>query len=301
LPFEMVERVMCQVSPEDRLALRLVCKYWAKLIEESPRCWSGIILKADASMIDQVPEMLGSPNMRYLRQLKVYPYMTHDIGVRTVDGKLIKAVVDHPGLTVVDLSRIDLSKVDPEMLAVAVGGVERVNLYGTNLSNQQLDTLFTSILQGSKLKKLLIGDLVMRTVDPEMLAKAVNMLEYVNLYWSILTMEQRKAILTAVTVETKLKSLKMNEWISFKEDRFLLARAVNMLEEVDLSHATLNKQGLENVLRESLKPDSKLRRLWLEGVSPIDQVDKELLTLAANKYELTTTSISIHHSSLPDS
>ena len=35
-----------------------------------------------------------------------------------------------------DLSRIDMSEVDLELLAEAVAGVNRVNLYGTNLSNQ---------------------------------------------------------------------------------------------------------------------------------------------------------------------
>ena len=34
-----------------------------------------------------------------------------------------------------DLSRIDMSEVDLELLAEAVAGVNRVNLYGTNLSN----------------------------------------------------------------------------------------------------------------------------------------------------------------------
>jgi len=300
LPFEIVEKVMCQVAPPDRLALRLVCKFFAKVIEESPRCWFGIALNADAKMIDQVPEMLKSPNMRYVRQLKVVPYTTYDM-VDTVDEKLIKAVVDHPGLTLLDLSRINLSEVDPELLAVAVNGVERVNLYQTSLSNQQLDALFTGIIQGSKLRKLLIGDLGMEAVDPELLSRAVNKLQYVSLYWSLLTMEQKKAIFTAITVGTVLKSFKMTEYISFEEDPFLIARAVNKLEEVDLTYSTLSQQELENVLQESLKPDSKLRRLWLKRVSPIEQVDVELLHLVSNKLELYTASASLHHASLPDS
>ena len=200
-----------------------------------------------------------------------------------------------------DLSRIDMSEVDPELLAEAVTGVERVNLYGTNHSNPQMDSLFTRILQGSKLKKLLIGDLAMRNVDPVMLAGAINKLEYVNLYLSMLTNEQKKTILTAITVGTKLKSLKMQSSLFFYDDPYLLARAVNMLEEVDLSYAVLNKYELENAIRESLQPYSKLRRFWLKGVGgALAHVDEELLLMAADKIELTSTSVSLHHSSLPD-
>ena len=62
------------------MATRLICKFWEKVFEvnrfynsalnlieqkrisqcqDSPRCWKGITLHADNSIIDQVPEMLS--------------------------------------------------------------------------------------------------------------------------------------------------------------------------------------------------------------------------------------------------
>ena len=102
LPSELVVKVICHVSPQNRMATMLICKFWEKVFEvnrfynsalnlieqkrisqcqDSPRCWKEITQHTDTSIIDQVPEILRSMKMRYLRQLKVYSYMTHDIGV----------------------------------------------------------------------------------------------------------------------------------------------------------------------------------------------------------------------------
>ena len=108
-----------------------------------------------------------------------------------------------------NISGNNLSGVDPGLLATALNRLEEVEMYGgTWLTVQQVEGILTGLHAGL-VKKLDISYNNMSTVDPGLLASAVNGLKEVVMFGTELTVQQAEAILTQSLVKTSVRSLRM--------------------------------------------------------------------------------------------
>ena len=152
--------------------------------------------------------------------------------------------------------------------------LKEANLPGTQLTKQQLEAIFTAISTGtSQLRTLYLQNNNLSSVEPPLLARAVSSLENLNLSYTQLKRHQLETILTPLSVEApclKILNLRSSPMSSVEAD--LLARAVNNLEEVNLSSCQLSKKQAEAILTESLMKTS-LKRLDIRFV----RLDKDLV------------------------
>ena len=107
-----------------------------------------------------------------------------------------------------DLSMNNLSAVNPIILTSAVSRLEKVDLFETQLTVQQVEAIMTAIAGDEcLLKTLKILRNKMHTVNPCVMALAVNSLESIEMSTGHMSLHQVEAILTKSLEKTSLKSL----------------------------------------------------------------------------------------------
>ena len=148
------------------------------------------------------------------------------------DLALCQALVASPcALRRLDLWENELSSVEPELLARAVATLEEVNLGRTGLTREQGEAIFAALAgTGSSLRKLFMSENNLSSVEPGVMARAVNGLASVTLKWNTLTGEQVNTILAASLEGTRLTDL----WVVGYEggvqvDKDLVTRAKQVI------------------------------------------------------------------------
>ena len=134
-----------------------------------------------------------------------------------------------------NISCNNLSSVDPLLLVRAVSRLEEINLDGTELTFMQARGIMLTIGfdKFSTVQKLVLSDNDLSKVKPDLLAKAVNRLEEVDMTNSQLTLEQVEAILKQSLVSTYLKSIFMTEPFEGKSlDEQIIEKARTVIKGV---------------------------------------------------------------------
>ena len=138
---------------------------------------------------------------------------------------------------------------DAGLLARAVNSLVEVNIWNTQLTQEQVKEIVTAVCsEGSPLKTLDTRWNDLSSIKEVLLATAVNSLEHVNLQYTELTRQQIKEILTAVCAGgfwLKNLNLSLNNMSPVEEG--LLARAVNSLVEVSLDSTQLTRHQLDAI------------------------------------------------------
>ena len=200
-----------------------------------------------------------------------------------VSEEVLEAVTRHPGLRKMGMRCSKLSSMDPGLLARMVKKLEELEMWNRQVTGQQLEAVMTALCEGdSGLKKLTIADNDLSSVDAGLLASAVKTLEGVEMYYTHLTVEQGTAIFTAINQENcNMKKLDISENNLSSVDTGLLARSVNMLEEVVMNRTELTVKQMEAILTQSLVKTS-LRRLEMNMGDDWDdlEIDRELVARA---------------------
>jgi len=176
-----------------------------------------------------------------------------------------------------DLTRINLSSVDSELFARGITKLQEFNSFLTNITIDQLNSLFTALSRNTQLKKLSVFSNNLSSVDPELLARGVTRLE--DVYFTNITNEQSEAIFTAISQNnSQLKKLNLRFINLSCVDPAVLAKAVARLEEVDLRHTELSTEQLNSLLK-SVQKDTKLKKLLLQG-NQIAELDVDVVSNA---------------------
>ena len=122
---------------------------------------------------------------------------------------LLTAICKGSTLVKLNIGRNSLSEVEPELLSKAVARLEEVNLRRCSISARQADHLMRAISsKASQTRRLNIAENFLTSINPTLLAVALNSLEEVVLYFTFLNKEQARAVLNRSLVETQLKRLK---------------------------------------------------------------------------------------------
>lgn len=90
---------------------------------------------------------------------------------------------------------VNLSSVNPSLLAGAVAGLEEVRLYLATLTTHQLDTILTTIAKPCRLRRLSVMSVDLSSVNSALLARVVNKLEEVDMYGTSLSVSQVEEVL----------------------------------------------------------------------------------------------------------
>ena len=119
-----------------------------------------------------------------------------------------------------------------------------------HLTPQQLEVVFTSTYTATSLKCLDMGYNNLSSVEPKLLAEAVNKIQEVRLNWARLSIPQIEVLLASLNKNTKLKklSLRGNQAAACIEPK-LLVDSVAMLGELDLAFTRPTRQQACAVLR----------------------------------------------------
>ena len=189
---------------------------------------------AQLSLVD--PGLLA----RVVNRLEEVEMWSKDLTMKQWEEIMIAKVNGDSRLKKLDLSNNILPKVDASLLARAEARLEEVKLWDTRLTMKQWEEVMPAIGQGdSRLKKHEISNNNMSTVDPGLLARAVNRLEEVDMFRTQLTFQQAEAVLTQSLVKTSLGKLEFSEdWNSFPDkdpedvDEELVARTRMVIGEL---------------------------------------------------------------------
>ena len=245
----VLELVFGLLLPRDMKNVVLVCRLWRE-VGEDPRFWAWVVIRVTRRNMITVPERLESRRMRAVRELRVTVEVSEEV---------LQAMARHQGLRVVKMATANLSLLEPGQLAMVVARSEEVDLFGTQLVGQQLKALLTAISSGdSRLKKLAISVYKLSSFDLRLLSNAVNRLEEVELWGLDLTLKPWEEFMTSICEGgSRLKKMDISNSNMSTVDASLLARAVNRLEEVDMSEDTeITKEQVEAILTQSLMKTS---------------------------------------------
>ena len=293
LPAEMLGRVFRLLTHVDLKNAVLVCKWWRE-VGEMPQLWSWACIKVDCAKCPCLPEMPEARMMRPVRRMEVRCCNAQRKPEVAVIEEVLLAAARHPGIKELVIS-VDLSAVDPELLAWTVIQLEEVKLFFTHLSFMHIFTICATITEHSSLKSLYLGKgatYVLSEVDANVLAQAITHLVGVRIGNAQLIPEQLEAIFVALDSSSQLKRLNFccNNLASL--DAHLMARVLNKIEEVELYGAYITCEQITAICTLMME-NSKLKVLDLKCIKTwtmqkghdIAMVDPVLLAHAITQLE----------------
>jgi len=254
LPTEMMERVFRLLPPRDLKAVVLVCRWWRK-VGEAPALWAWVCFRVGYTRPERddgsLFEMMDSRRLQAMRRMEVSS---------GVSDELLQAVVNHPGLKEIQIGWIPtFSSVNPHLFGQALAQLEEVQLFGANVSVQQVAAICTAMSGNSNLKKLNLSNNLlnwdqseMPIVDANILAQAVSKLEEVGLQYTTMNLQQVEAIFAALNTSSHLKVLDITGNDLSSVDPDVLARVVSKLETADISNTFLTEQQMDRILTKSI-------------------------------------------------
>ena len=142
-------------------------------------------------------------------------------------------------LNSLNITGINLSSVEPEMLASIVNKMEKVNLWYSKLTTQQVTVLCQVMKENSQLKSLHLGWNNLSSVEPELLASGLSKCENLNVWNTKLTTEQVTALYKVLKMNNPLKCLNLEGNSLSGVEPHLLATVVSKMEEVSLGSTKL--------------------------------------------------------------
>ena len=167
LPPEILHQVFRLLPPRDMKNVLLVCQLWRE-VGEAPGLWAWVVLRGTWENMSSMAEVLDTRRIRTVRKLMVW----------SVPEELLKAVVRHHGLSVMEVGGEVLSILEPSLLVGAVTLLEEGRVENRR---QEGEAILTAICQqsvgGFRVQKLGIGRKCLTSVDAGLVARAVSQLD----------------------------------------------------------------------------------------------------------------------------
>ena len=165
------------------------------------------------------------------------------------------------------------------MLGQATGKLNKLCLdslgWTCNLTTDKLETIFQGISVGTTLKELILSKVHIAPVNPQILAGALTKVEKVILSEANLSLEQAKAMFTAIKGGEKtinqlsIYQMSNNQLADCynmvrRVDGQLLAGGLALLERVSLENVHLDSRQVTAILDHALQHGSRLKELRLD-------------------------------------
>ena len=165
------------------------------------------------------------------------------------------------------------------LLGQAAGKLNKLCLdslgWTCNLTTDKLETIFQGISEGTTLKELILSKVHIAPVNPQILAGALTRVEKVILSEANLSLEQAKAMFTAIKGGDKtINQLSIYQMSNNhladcynmvrRVDGQLLAGGLALLERVSLENVHLDSRQVTAILDHGLQHGSRLKELRLD-------------------------------------
>ena len=133
-------------------------------------------------------------------------------------------------LKVLSMGCVNISEVNPTILATALNMMATARLCNTAITTEQLDALFRAMARGSKLKEIDLGHNNLAGVDANILAEGIKKIPTVKLYDTNMSRNQIEMIVRNATNQLITLDICFNQ--SIREiPRHILTRAQAQIEE----------------------------------------------------------------------
>lgn len=206
LPQEILFSVFKFVSFADLRRIVLVCRHWRE-VGEDPVLWKRLKLVVDKPEMPILRCILSIKRLACLEHLEVNGYgYSGDTAVIDADNAEVILKTKVSKLT---LKHCDVSKVTPEDLDKLINNLGSLVLWQTVLNKVQIGRIFKSVIRSERLKELDIGYsyIDLASIEPEILAAALNKVKKVNLGHTKLSPSQLKTLFKYISSETMIKNL----------------------------------------------------------------------------------------------
>ena len=197
---------------------------------QSPGLWSWVCPLVEKSNIETVlTEMLPSKRFQSVKRIEL----------KVVSEELFKALIGHLGVRFIDVDgSLDSSYITTDSLVKLISKVTKAKLCSTLISRGLQTELFQTIKCSTSLKKLILWDIDLSRVDPDLFGQAITQIKEVDLRSTDLTPRQGTAIFANLgQEESKVKLGRL--WVGSNNlsciDDHLIAKGVNRLEVADIT------------------------------------------------------------------
>ena len=238
-PNELLHMVFTCLPPRDRISAILVCQKWRNVIS-NPKFWAWVYLTVTNFNVAAIPWVLGFERLKAMNKLCVGSYFIYSWEEH--GDEFLLAMERHPGLKELDAEHVNLSFLEPNLLARVVKKLEKVYFSYAEMTAQQCEAIFQHFDSDSKLKKLHMSCIDLSSVNPEILARSFNNIEEVFMFDTKLTILQTKAIFRAVNNGSKMKNINIGLNDLSMVDPKSLAKCISTLWGVFQHLGCLNPQ-----------------------------------------------------------
>jgi len=197
MPSEILVMIFEMLDNKDLSKVLSTCRRWRDLGEG---LWKWEILYINTSDLD----MLSIRRLEHITEVMID---AEDDWSEEELEKLFESIKNLSELTYLDMWGMPLKLVDPKLFTEVVINIEEVDLSKCELSKQQMDMLFGSINDSTRIKDLQIKEVDMSLVDADKLSAGVNQLETVNMQQTQLLVGQMTALLREAGKQTKLREV----------------------------------------------------------------------------------------------
>ena len=161
---------------------------------------------------------------------------------------LLAGITPASSLRQLDLSGVDLSKVQPHLVAAAVCNLREVNITGTNLSQDKLSLIFSSIMEREdlRLEKFSLSNCSLSSVSAPVLSTVLSKLKSVSLHSAQLSPEQVAAVAADIQLMDHL-DLSYNDLSSLPAD--LAAEALCRAGSLNISGSALTSSQTNSIFQ----------------------------------------------------
>ena len=181
----------------------------------------------------------------------------------------------------------NLSTIRSQIMAKGIIHLEELIMVGCSLTSEQTLSIFLSIKEGNKLKKLNLSHSNLSSIDKELLTTVINQIEQVSINNNSLTSEQIISLLKPCAQhESKLRKLTLRNTKLTDIDPKLLSEALKTLKKIEMNNCSLRPSQVNMILEENLAEDSNLEDLSIIN-EDLDQVELGLLEEAANIFNVS--------------
>ena len=196
----------------------------------SPGLWSWVCPVVEKSNIETVvTEILPSKRFQSVKRIEL----------KVVSEEIFQALIGHLGVRFIDVDgSLDSSYITTDSLVKLISKVTKAKLCSTLISRGLQTELFQAIKCSTSLKKLILWDIDLSRVDPDLFGQAITQIKEVDLRSTDLTPRQGTAIFANLgQEESKVKLGRL--WVGSNNlsciDDHLMARGVNRLEVADIT------------------------------------------------------------------
>ena len=197
MPSEILVMIFKMLDNKDLIKVVSVCSRWRDLGEG---LWKWGMLCIDNSDLD----MLGIRRLEHVTEIMVD--YANDWSEEELN-KLFESIKKLSKLTYIDMWRMPLKLLDPQLFTEVITNTEEVELSKCELTKEQMDMLFDAINGSTKIRSLQMEEVDMSLVDADKFSAGVNQLETVNLRQTQLVVGQMTALLKEAGKKTKLEEV----------------------------------------------------------------------------------------------